>query len=65
MTTLMIIGIVLLVICLLAALWAIGGYNGLIRLKALVDEGWSGIDVQLKRRFDLIPNLVQIVQGDK
>ena len=62
MTILMIIGIVLLVIAVLAALWAVGGYNGLIRLKALVDEGWSGIDVQLKRRYDLIPNLVAVVK---
>ena len=62
MTTLMIVGIVLLVIGLLFILWAIGGYNGLVRLKALVDEGWSGIDVQLKRRYDLIPNLVAVVK---
>ena len=58
----MIIGIVLLVLGVLAVLWAVGGYNGLIRLKALVDEGWSGIDVQLKRRYDLIPNLVAVVK---
>lgn len=62
MTTLMIIGIVLLVVVLCIILWGIGGYNGLIRLKALVDEGWSGIDVQLKRRYDLIPNLVAVVK---
>ena len=62
MTTLMIIGIVLLVIGVLVALWVVGGYNGLIRLKAFVDEGWSGIDVQLKRRYDLIPNLVAVVK---
>ena len=62
MTTLMIIGIVLLVMGLLVIFWGIGGYNGLIRLKALVDEGWSGIDVQLKRRYDLIPNLVAVVR---
>ncbi len=45
----------------LVMLWAIGSYNGLIRQKALVDEGWSGIDVQLKRRYDLVPNLVAVV----
>ncbi len=44
------------------ALWFITGYNSLIRLKALLDEGWSGIDVQLKRRYDLIPNLVAVVK---
>lgn len=41
----------------------IGIYNSLIRLRANVDEGWSGIDVQLKRRYDLIPNLVETVKG--
>ncbi|MFA5359732.1 MAG: LemA family protein [Patescibacteria group bacterium] len=38
-------------------------YNGLIRLKVRVDEAWSDIDVQLKRRYDLIPNLVETVKG--
>ncbi|PKM91644.1 hypothetical protein CVU82_00320 [Candidatus Falkowbacteria bacterium HGW-Falkowbacteria-1] len=38
-------------------------YNGLIRLKNRVDEAWSDIDVQLKRRYDLIPNLIEIVKG--
>ncbi len=38
-------------------------YNGLVRLRVLVEEAWSGIDVQLKKRFDLIPNLVETVKG--
>jgi len=38
-------------------------YNSLIRLKVRVDEAWSDIDVQLKRRYDLIPNLVETVKG--
>jgi LemA protein len=38
-------------------------YNRLVRLRALLQEGWSGIDVQLKRRADLVPNLVQVVRG--
>ncbi len=38
-------------------------YNGLVKLKVLVEEAWSGIDVQLKRRYDLIPNLVETVKG--
>jgi len=38
-------------------------YNGLIRLKNRVDEAWADIDVQLKRRYDLIPNLVETVKG--
>lgn len=45
------------------AIWAIVVYNGLIRLKNRVDEAWSDIDVQLKRRYDLIPNLVSTVKG--
>lgn len=44
-------------------LFVIGLYNGLIKLKTLVDEAWSGIDVQLKKRYDLIPNLVETVKG--
>jgi len=54
--------IVLGVIAVVAAL-IIGMYNGLIRLKNRVDEAWSDIDVQLKRRYDLIPNLVETVKG--
>ena len=38
-------------------------YNNLVKLKNKADEGWSGISVQLKRRADLVPNLVQIVKG--
>jgi len=48
-------------IALIAAV--IGVYNGLVKLRANVDEAWSGIDVQLKRRYDLIPNLVETVKG--
>lgn len=44
-------------------LWAMGTYNGLIRLRNSLEEAWSGIDVQLKRRYDLIPNLVETVKG--
>lgn len=43
--------------------FVVGLYNSLVRLKVLVDEAWSGIDVQLKRRYDLIPNLVETVKG--
>jgi len=38
-------------------------YNSLVQLKTLVDEAWSGIDIQLKKRYDLIPNLVETVKG--
>lgn len=44
-------------------LWAIGVYNALVRKRNMVEEAWSGIDVQLKRRTDLIPNLVATVKG--
>ncbi len=47
----------------LVALWAILTYNSLISLKNKVDNSWSQIDVQLKRRVDLIPNLVETVKG--
>src|SRR5690348_10718909 len=56
-------GWIILGIVVLVALWAISIYNGLVRRKNLVQEGWSGIDVQLKRRADLIPNLVETVKG--
>jgi LemA protein len=48
---------------LLVALWAVVTYNVLIGSRNKVDEGWSGIDVQLKRRHELIPNLVEAVKG--
>ncbi len=44
-------------------LFVIGVYNKLQKQNVLVDEAWSGIDVQLKKRFDLIPNLVETVKG--
>ncbi|MGE4441833.1 MAG: LemA family protein [Desulfomicrobium sp.] len=44
-------------------LWAVLIYNGLVRMRNTVEEAWSGIDVQLKRRTDLIPNLVSTVKG--
>lgn len=56
-------GIVLLVVAGVVALWAIMAYNRLIALKNNVANGWKQIDVQLKRRHDLIPNLVNTVKG--
>ena len=44
-------------------IWLIGIYNKLVRNKNMVEEGWSGIEVQLKRRSNLIPNLIEAVQG--
>lgn len=57
------VGVVLLVGLVLAALWAIASYNRLIGLRNQVLNGWRQIDVQLKRRHDLIPNLVNTVRG--
>src|SRR6478752_8761063 len=45
------------------ALYAIFIYNGLVRARQMAEEAWSGIDVQLKRRADLIPNLIETVKG--
>lgn len=46
-----------------AALWAVWTFNRLVRLRNRVAEGWAQIDVQLRRRYDLIPNLVETVRG--
>ena len=59
----MIAALVLLAVVVLVVLWIIGAYNGLIGLKNKVANGWKQIDVQLKRRHDLIPNLVNTVKG--
>src|SRR3954462_2779843 len=55
--------IIVLVVIGLIALYAVMAYNGMVSGRNRVDEAWSGIDVQLKRRHDLIPNLVESVKG--
>lgn len=55
--------IVLLVLVVAVVGWVIATYNGLVRLRNLVQEAWRQIDVELKRRHDLIPNLVETVKG--
>jgi len=55
--------IILIVLVVIVAAGLIGIYNGLVRLKHRCENGWSQIDVQLKRRYDLIPNLVETVKG--
>ncbi len=55
MYTLIIVGVI--------ALYVVFVYNGLVRARQMAEEAWSGIDVQLKRRADLIPNLIETVKG--
>jgi LemA protein len=55
--------IVILALVVIAIIYVIATFNGLIRLQQRADEGFSDIDVQLKRRHDLIPNLVETVKG--
>ena len=59
----MIVGIVIAVIVVLLVLWAVGSYNSLVALRNRVANGWAQIDVQLKQRADLVPNLVETVKG--
>ena len=54
---------ILVIVLFLLAVWFILTYNGLVGLRNLADEAWSDITVQLKRRYDLIPNLVATVKG--
>src|ERR1700730_17449365 len=57
------IGWAILIALVLVVIFLIGMYNGLVRLKVTCDNAWADIDVQLKRRYDLIPNLVETVKG--
>ena len=59
----LIVLVVLIGIVVVVGLWVVGIYNGLVRLRNQVKNAWAQIDVQLKRRHDLIPNLVETVKG--
>ena len=59
MSGLLILGGVVLAV----SLWLISSYNSMVRLRNMVQNSWAQIDVQLKRRFDLVPNLVETVKG--
>ena len=61
----MLIGIIVAVIVVIFLLFLWGAYNGLVNARNLVKNAWAQIDVQLKRRYDLIPNLVETVKGYK
>src|SRR5438270_10337103 len=56
-------GWILLGVVVLLVLYVIAAYSGLVRLRNRIDNAWSQIDVQLRRRYDLIPNLVETVKG--
>ena len=54
---------IILIILAVAAVFVVGIYNGLIQLRNRCDNSWAQVDVQLRRRYDLIPNLVETVKG--
>jgi len=55
--------IILLALVLVPLLWVVVQYNGLVALRNHIAESWSNVDTELKRRYDLIPNLVATVKG--
>ncbi len=57
------LGLILLIILLALVVIVVGIYNSLVRLRVQTDNAWADIDVQLKRRYDLIPNVVETVKG--
>ena len=59
--TIVVVVVIVVIVALIA--WAVGAYNNLVTLKNRVKNGWAQIDVQLKQRADLIPNLVNTVKG--
>ena len=63
MSVSMIVLIIIVLLVVLLVIWGIGIYNGLVNLRNRVANGWAQIDVQLKQRADLVPNLVQTVKG--
>lgn len=59
-----VIGLIVVgVLILIVLAWVMGIYNGLVKLRQHLRDSWSGVDVELKRRYDLIPNLVNTVKG--
>ena len=58
-----IVAVVAVILVIILVSWYVNTRNGLVRIKNLVEEGWATIDVQLKKRYDLIPNLVETVKG--
>jgi LemA protein len=56
-------GYIILIVVVVVAFWLIASYNSLVKLRMRSKEAWSDIDIQLKRRYDLIPNLIETVKG--
>lgn len=56
-------GVLVVVVLLVVLVWVIATYNILVRLRLHTRESWSGVDTELKRRYDLVPNLVEVVKG--
>jgi LemA protein len=54
---------IVIAVVVLGALWAVGSYNGLVRQRNQIKDAWANIDAELRRRYDLIPNLVETVKG--
>ena len=63
MTGFWVVLVLLILLVVGAVLYGIGGYNSLVRMRNLVEESWRQVDVELNRRYDLIPNLVETVKG--
>lgn len=55
--------LIVVVVLVVVVVWFVAGYNGLVKRRNAVENGWAAIDVQLTRRHDLIPNLVETVKG--
>jgi len=62
-STLVVVLVVTVVVAVVVLGWIVAAYNGLVRRRNAVTNAWSQVDVQLKRRYDLVPNLVETVRG--
>ncbi|WP_435531246.1 LemA family protein [Ruania suaedae] len=58
-----VLGLIVLALVLIVVIWAVATYNGFVKLRNLVQEAWRQIDVELHRRYDLLPNLIETVKG--
>ena len=63
MTGVLVVLVLLILLVVGIVLYGVGGYNSLVRMRNLVEESWRQVDVELNRRYDLIPNLVETVKG--